>query len=258
MFESYKRVLTNLPEYSKNIFRKGYFKWLLGQVKGWSKISYGILAVNFILQVYILTTTLMGNPSSALFWGAIFGFVGSNFAMLCVVGIAERSSVQGYAGYISGIFIILSAVIAHNYANIVEQLVYIIFLDTFCILDPKWGANIHAESFKSYKDWFKYLGFFVVILAVIYYIFSLTNDPNLFWDSLTLALALTGSLLELNLKKEQYVVWCLLNLSSICLWFMSMGQGTASPALFILYILFFANSLHGMQMWYKDAKATGK
>ncbi|CUQ99466.1 hypothetical protein BN20_043, partial [Lactobacillus phage EV3] len=56
MFESYKRVLTNLPEYSKNIFRKGYFKWLLGQVKGWSKISYTLLVVNFILQIYILTT----------------------------------------------------------------------------------------------------------------------------------------------------------------------------------------------------------
>ena len=251
MFESYKRVLTNLPEYSKNIFRKGYFKWLLGQVKGWSKISYALLVVNFILQVYILATTLMGSPSPELLWGAIFGFIGSNLAVLTVCGISNLSPIQGWAASCSAVFIILSAAIAHNYANIVEQLVYFFALDLFCILDPQWNEDIHVESFKSWLDWIKYIIFFVVAWGIVYYLFGLTDDPSLFWDSLTLALALTGSLLELNLKKEQYVVWILGNITAIFLWFSSFQLGTASPALFVTYMIFFINSLQGAYNWNK-------
>ena len=33
MFDQYKDVLTHLPQYSKNIFRPGYFSWLVGQMK---------------------------------------------------------------------------------------------------------------------------------------------------------------------------------------------------------------------------------
>ncbi|MEN3239236.1 nicotinamide riboside transporter PnuC [Fructilactobacillus sanfranciscensis] len=252
MFDSYKRVLTNLPEYSHNIFRKGYFSWLLGQLKGWSKISYTIVAVNFLLQCYILATTI---SLPGMLWPTIFGFFGSNLAVLCVCGISNRSAINGWAGLLSAIFIITSAAIAHNWANVVEQLIYAIFLDLFCILDPKWENDIHAESFKSWLEWFEYIAFFAVAWAVIYSIFSLTNDANLFWDSLTLALALTGSLLELNLKKEQYIPWILGNVTAICLWFASMKQGTASPALFITYMIFFINSLTGMKWWYSEAKA---
>lgn len=258
MFDSYKRVLSNLPEYSHNIFRKGYFAWLLQQLRGWSKISYAIVLVNLILQCYILVTTLMGNPTETLMWASIFGFFGSNLAVLCVCGISNRSAINGWAGLLSAFFIIASAAIAHNWANVVEQLIYAIFLDLFCILDPKWANDIHAESFKSWLDWVKYTAFFALAWAVIYLIFSLTNDPNLFWDSLTLALALTGSLLELNLKKEQYIPWVLGNVTAICLWFYSMKQGTASPALFITYMIFFVNSLTGMKWWYQEADELDK
>ena len=53
MFTQYKDVLTHLPEYSKNIFRKGYFKWLFGQMKSWSMFSWGLIGFNFIVQILL-------------------------------------------------------------------------------------------------------------------------------------------------------------------------------------------------------------
>lgn len=250
MFDRYKNVLDNLPEYSKNIFRKDYFKWLFQQVKGWHRISYVLLAVNFMLQTYLMISTLMGNPNERLMWGAIFGFIGGNLSVLCVTGIANKSGIQGWAGLTSALAIIASAAISHNWANIVEQTIYIVALDLFCILDPKWNDNIVAERFKSAFDWVKYLVFFAIMWGIIYWVFSMTSDPNLFWDSLTLAIAFTASLLELNRKSEQWIFWLFGNLTSIILWFSSFTQGTASMALAVSYTIFFLNSLSGARWWF--------
>lgn len=254
MFDRYKNVLANLPEYSKNVFRKGYFKWLWHQVHGWHKSSYAILAVNFILQVYILMNTLLADPTTKLLWASIFGFIGANLSVLCVLGISNMSGIQGWAGATSALAIIASAIIAHNWANMVEQLIYLVFLDAFCILDPKWNDNIKAERFAHWYDWIKYSVFLLVMWGIIYYIFGLTNDPNLFWDSLTLAVAFTGSLLELNRKAEQYVFWLLGNVTAILLWIHSASQGTANYALVVSYSLFFLNSLLGATWWFKGSK----
>lgn len=54
MFDQYKDVLTHLPQYSKNIFRPGYFSWLVGQMKNWSTFSWYLVAFNFIVQVVLM------------------------------------------------------------------------------------------------------------------------------------------------------------------------------------------------------------
>ena len=74
MFERYQDVLTHLPEYSRNVFRKEYFKWLLNQCKGWGYFSYFLLAFNFVLQVISLVQSFSQNPSPvtvSLLLGAI-------------------------------------------------------------------------------------------------------------------------------------------------------------------------------------------
>lgn len=258
MFGQYLDVLTHLPKYSKNIFRPDYFQWLWHQLHGWSKFSYTLLGANFILQIVILLQTLFSSPTETMVLSAILGFLGANLSVLCVCGISNRSGIQGWAGALSAIAIASSAFMAHNWANMWEQVIYLVFLDVFCILAPKWNENIVAESFKSKLEWIKYIAFFAVAWGAIYFVFSKTNDPNLFWDSITLALAFTGSLLELNRKTEQYVPWILGNFTAIMLWINTAQQGTANYAFVISYSIFALNSISGAIMWHNEAKANKK
>ena len=98
MFDRYKDVLTHLSEYSHNVFRKGYFSWLLNQCRGWGKFSYALLTFNFVLQVISLVQSISQAPLQS-----IIAFIGGNLSVACVIGISNRSGIQGWAGAISAI-----------------------------------------------------------------------------------------------------------------------------------------------------------
>ena len=254
MFDRYRDVLTHLPQYSKNVFRKGYFNWLIDQCKGWGKFSYGLLAFNFILQIISLVQSFASHPFTS-----IIAFIGGNLSVACVIGISNRSGIQGWARLISALCIATTAFIAHNYANAWEQIGYILFLDIFCILDPKWNDDIKAEKFESWLEWIKYGIFFLLSWAVLHYIFSLTNDPRVFLDSMSLAMSVTGSLLELNRKREQYFVWTLASVLTIALWVQTMLEGAGNFALIFSYSIFFLNDMYAFfsrKGWFRSE--TGK
>ncbi|HAB49731.1 MAG TPA: nicotinamide mononucleotide transporter, partial [Lactobacillus sp.] len=71
-----------------------------------------------------------------------------------------------------------------------------------------------------------------------------TNDPRVFLDSLNLAMAITGALLELNRKREQYYVFTLASIFTIALWFQTMLQGDGNFALIFSYSVFFLNDMY--------------
>lgn len=241
MFERYVDVLTHMPEYSANIFRKGYFKWLWQQCQGWGKFSYFLLAFNFVLQIISLVQSFTTHPLLS-----IISFIGGNLSVACVLGISNKSAIQGWAGAISALCIAFTAGVAHNYANMWEQIGYLIFLDIFCILDPKWNENIQAEKIESLREWLGYLLFFLVAWGISFGIFRLTNDPRVFLDSLTLGIAITGSLMELNRKREQYYVFTLSATFTIALWAQTMLQGDGNFALIFSYSVFLMNDIYAM------------
>ncbi|KRM96992.1 Nicotinamide mononucleotide transporter [Liquorilactobacillus aquaticus DSM 21051] len=250
MFNRYIDVLTNLPSYSKNVFRKGYFNWLLNQCRGWGKFSYGLLAFNFILQVFSLLQSFNVAPLQS-----VISFVGGNLSVACVIGISNRSGIQGWAGAVSAICIASVGFMAGNYATAWEQIGYLLFLDFFCILDPKWNDNIQAEKFENRFEWIAYIIFFGLAWVVLYYIFSLTSDPRVFLDSLNLAMAITGSLLELNRKREQYYVWTISSIFTIALWMQTMLQGDGNFALIFSYSVFFLNDMYAffsVRGWFRS------
>ncbi len=72
----------------------------------------------------------------------------------------------------------------------------------------------------------------------------MTNDPRVFLDSLNLAMAITGSLLELNRKREQYFVWTISSVFTIALWTQTMLQGDGNFALIFSYSIFFLNDMY--------------
>ncbi|GAJ27000.1 NrdR-regulated deoxyribonucleotide transporter [Liquorilactobacillus sucicola DSM 21376 = JCM 15457] len=250
MFNRYVDVLTNLPSYSKNVFRKGYFSWLLHQCRGWGKFSYGLLVFNLVLQIFSLVQSFDVAPLQS-----VISFIGGNLSVACVIGISNRSGIQGWAGAISAVCIASVGFMAGNYATAWEQIGYLLFLDFFCILDPKWNDNIQAEKFESWLEWIAYIVFFGFAWAVLYYIFSLTSDPRVFLDSLNLAMAITGSLLELNRKREQYYVWTISSVFTIALWMQTMIQGDGNFALIFSYSVFFLNDMYAffsVRGWFRS------
>lgn len=140
------------------------------------KFSYALLTFNFVLQVISLVQSISQAPLQS-----IIAFIGGNLSVACVIGISNRSGIQGWAGAISAICIATTGFMAGNFATAWEQIGYLLFLDLFCILDPKWNNDIQAEKFESWIEWLKYLIFFGAAWAVIYFIFSMTSDPRVFW-----------------------------------------------------------------------------
>ena len=242
MFEQYKDVLTHLPQYSRNIFRKGYFSWLIKQMASWSKTSWALIIANFIIQIILAVQGLSSIPLSH----TIISFLSANLSVFCVVGISNKSPIQGWFGLTSAICIATNAYLAHNFADMTLQIFYIIFLDIFCILSPSWNDNVKVHSIGGIKGWIKYILFFFVAWGIIYYLYGLIHDPRLFLDSMTLAISLTGAILEFNLAKEQYWFWLMGSIITTSLWFQTALQGAANWALFASYMVFMLNDFYAL------------
>jgi nicotinamide mononucleotide transporter len=253
VFSQYKDVLTHLPEYSKNIFRKDYFKWLFGQMRSWNKTAWAILAFNFAVQVILMWQGWSTVPVSH----SIIGFISANLSVLCVVGIGQKAPIQGWAGATSAVFIAINAFMAHNYADMTLQICYFIFLDSFCILSPSWNEDVEVHSIGKFTNWIKYIVFFFVAWGIAYWVYGLVNDPRLFTDSLVLAASLTGSMLEFNLAKEQFYMWLFTSVVTIALWWQTAQMGDANYALFASYLVFFFNDFYSMfrnDGWFRAKK----
>lgn len=255
MFQVYKDIWVNRKEYSKNVFRKDYFKWLVGQMSNWSKFSWGIVIVNAILQTYFLVSPFfVSTPSLKNILILVLGFFGGNLSVLCVVGISNRASIQGWFGLTSVFFIASSAYMSGAYATVVEQLIiYMLFLDIPSILHPSWSEKVVPRNFDGIKDWIKFISFGLVAWGVFYLIFGLTDDPMLLTDSLALALSVTGVVAMLNRYSNQYYFWLGNNVVAIAVFIQAYMQGTASPALAVSYTLFVVNSIYGLVAWRKEA-----
>lgn len=240
MFSQYKDVLTNFSSYRKDIFKQGYVKMLFAHMKSWSKFSWGIIIANFIIQIIL---ALQGWNTTSLAQTTL-GFLGANLSVMCVVGISNKAPIQGWFGATSAICIIASAVLAHNYADATIQLGYLVFLDLFCILSPKWNNNVTVHKMSSKLDWIKYLVFFAIVWVAGYYLYKgLLGDPRPFLDSGTFAAGVTGALMEFNLLREQYYVWTATSLITIALWLQTAIQGDANYALVASYSIFFLNDM---------------
>ena len=216
----------------------------------WNKASWGLIIINLIVQI------VLGIQGLGTFgWThTIISFLAANLSVLCVIGVSNKAPIQGWFGLTSAIFIAINAFISHNFADMTLQIFYIVFLDIFCILSPSWNTDVKVHDMGGIKGYIKYVIFFFVIWAVSYWFYGLFNDPRLFLDSLTLAISLTGAIMEFNLLRQQYYAWILGSIITIALWFMTAIQGDGNWALFASYLVFFFNdmiALFSKQGWFR-------
>ena len=78
------------------------------------------------------------------------------------------------------------------------------------------------------------------------------NRPQIFFDAAVFTFNIAGQILMSLAYMEQWVVWNLVNVSSICLWGSTMVSSEASSytvVMFIKYCFYLLNSINGLRIW---------
>lgn len=78
------------------------------------------------------------------------------------------------------------------------------------------------------------------------------NRPQVFFDAAVFTFNIAGQILMSLAYMEQWVVWNLVNVSSICLWGSTMVSSEASSytvVMFIKYCFYLLNSINGLRIW---------
>jgi len=218
----------------KTLFTFGYYK---EQLSNWRMPSYLLLAFGW--GVLIMNYVSMGDFGTMNTIATIGGLLG----FTCVNAIAQNKPLNGILGFISAILIIINAIHATAYNDVLMQLAYIVVLDIPIILYGKSWQNktIHASKSKELAIIFS---FFIVVAGILYY-----SDTHLFiskspiYDSIGAAIGLTGALSMMLKTKLQTFWWMGQGIMSIVLWADLALKGATTPTLLVVYILYFMNNV---------------
>ena len=87
------------------------------------------------------------------------------------------------------------------------------------------------------------------------------NRLQVFFDAAVFTFNIAGQILMSLAYMEQWILWNLVNISSICLWGSTMLSSDASSytvVMFIKYCFYLVNSINGFRIWYRLSRAEGR
>ena len=229
-----------------NIFKPA---WYVEQLSGWAMPSYLLLMFGW---GFIISQTLAAPLTGLAIWTLVAALLG----FTTVLAITNARAVNGVFGLISAMIYIGIAIQAHNPADAILQLVYIILLDLPVILLPSWAndAGMHVRKLREVKErgekmtFAKTKTFFVLVFVVSFvalYFFEIyiTHSPRPLIDAGAAAIGITGAVLTTLRFSEAYYMWFLQGIAQVVLWGMTAAQGDASLVLFFTYILYMGNDV---------------
>jgi nicotinamide mononucleotide transporter len=183
--------------------------------------------------------------------------------------------------YIASIFLLLSAITAHQfqiktwlygiiscvayfiiffnnhlYADMILQVFYIIF-SVFGFL--AWSAHkslnkynitesmIRAKDLK--KMYITYFEFAFISIPIIGYLLSKTNDPLPYIDSMLFIFSIIATIMLTMKDENSWLVWMFVN----AIYFVIFGQRELFSSSFI-YLILFINAFYGYYKWDKIQK----
>lgn len=230
---------TQTPENSvrnniKMLFTATYYK---EQLSGWQLPSYMLLAFGW-------GALIMNYVSSMNFgWVNTVATIGGLLGFTCVNAIAQNKPLNGVLGFVSAILIIINAIHATAYNDVLMQVSYLLVLDIPIMLRGRSWQNkkIHASGWSEFG---LIILFFVVVTGILYF-----SDTHIFiskspvLDSIGAAIGLTGALSMMLKSKVQTFWWIAQGLLSIALWADLALKGATTPTLLVVYILYFLNNI---------------
>ncbi|MGY3711878.1 nicotinamide riboside transporter PnuC [Lactococcus petauri] len=221
---------------------KNYIIWLKHELK--SINTAGSVMLAFIIGVQL--AFFLTGPITLLSVITLFAtLVGS----ACTVYMMIGRPINGLLGLISAFGFIYINWTAGHYASVLDQIVFIAFIDIPLILTWKtWGHRIeNGVKFMTVKGWFIAIALMLIAWWPMMQVYAHLGDTNPLWDSITLIIGATASLLVFKGYGDSYSLWLLSNIVTIVLWATAFAQGYSASALpMLLTIIFYlATALYG-------------
>jgi nicotinamide mononucleotide transporter len=176
----------------------------------------------------------------------------------CVVLIAKGKAINYYFGFVSSVIILASALQAKVFAEIPLQIFFMV-VDVVSLYVWYKASPLTRGSVKKARYLDKNSFLYVILLLFGFYLLSngiitLLGDPQPIIDAATFSIGATAMILLLFQFRENFWFWMLSNIFSIILWFKAGQYTGGNYALFVMYILYFCNSLYGTINWFKMSK----
>ena len=124
-----------------------------------------------------------------------------------------------------------------------------------------WSKNMNATTHEVKKIHMKknlrwmYIGIIAIATVILGFIMKKVGDAHPFIDAFITASQVIAMILMVRMYAEQWWLWIVINIASICL-FLTSREVTLALAL--MYMVYFVNSIIMCLRWEKEAKANDK
>lgn len=169
--------------------------------------------------------------------------------LLCTVAMSDGKSINGVLGFISAIGFIYVNLTAGHYSSVLDQLFFVFLIDLPIMFKWRtWGQGFKTKVRNlGLKGYSRIVPAIIIFWNGLYFIDIKIGANSPLFDSLSLAIGATASILCVNHVTQTYELWLVSDLVNIALWVsaLSAGYSQASLPMLVSMILYTATSIYG-------------
>ena len=226
-----------------------YIKWVGSQLSKQGAAGWMIWLFGLAFQLGLM----LGQGSVTA--TSLVAFVATVVGLLCTTSMMSGLPVNGILGLISAAGFIYVNWGAGHYASVVDQLVFIAFIDIPLIMTWKtWGNKVkNGVKFLKVRGWVLTIVAMLVALPFVTMLYSYLGDTQPLWDSAILIVGATASLYVFLGYGDSYSLWLASDALNILLWFNALQQGLspASLAMLVSVLMYTFTAIYGKTHFWK-------
>ncbi|SHH74577.1 nicotinamide mononucleotide transporter [Clostridium collagenovorans DSM 3089] len=222
-------------------------------LKKWTTYDVSLLFISVAIMLYF---GVLWNDSMLSFITAIAGVIA---AILCAKGMASNYGFKLLS-------IIIYVLISYNhqlYGEVIFNVVY--YIPMIFIGMAKWkknkikGNNSYVQTRIMRSRQFNMLILLSMVAVIISYLILIEmGDKLALLDSITTILSLIAMYLEVERYAESWIIWIIVDLTSIMLWYAALVSIKSNNiVILIMWCSYLVNSIYGYINWKKLARKRG-
>lgn len=224
-------------------FQGNYFQWLKKEI-------VNINIVPLTMLIFIAGFQIGMFLVSPINWLTVVALLATIIGCACTVYMADGSTLNGWLGLISAVGFIAINIQAKHYANVLDQLIFVLLIDLPLIVKWRtWGENIEKKvKIIKAKSYLWIVPIMLLSWVAFYYVDTLLGSNSPLWDSATLTIGATASIMVVLHFNASYKLWFLSDIVNLGLWVsaLSAGYSQASLPMLVSMSFYFATTIYGM------------
>ena len=146
------------------------------------------------------------------------------------------------------------------WGNMLLYLLYYIPMQTLGIF--RWKKHLDKSSDLiiktklSARERFIYGGITLIATAVTVYLLHISGDKNPLLDGITTIFSITGMILTVGRKFEQWIIWIIVNGISAIMWYMVLFDGEKVYSTVIMWTVYLIFAINFLFQWKKELNKT--